>query len=159
MHGAITIKDIWVPLSPYSQDSTIMDRVLEIDIDPGTAKCINLCRLHKQMYHVSDLLHSQQRHLHADIFNPHKQRQNLEKFPVISVPKSYWKVWERVVKTIYQSTNLSSQISGPKIRKEHCIWLQHDDHSHIIRNCGNHEYVKYNLLQHTRNIQTYTRAG
>ena len=110
------------------------------------------------MYLVSDLLDSQQRHLHVDIFNPCKQRQNLEKFPVIIVPKRYWKTWEGVVKTIYQST-LSSQIPGPTIRKEHCIWLQHDDRSHIIRNCGNHKYVKYKLLHHTRKIQTYTRVG
>lgn len=132
MHGSITIKDLWVPQSNYSNDITLMDKILGIDLDQATTKRINLCRLHKQYYHISDILHSRQRHLYHDIFNPRKQRPNLEKFPTVVVPKAFWKTWEGVVKTIYQSFRLTTHNMGPVIRKEHCIWLQHENRSHIL---------------------------
>ena len=94
MHGSVTISNLWVPQSNYSQDVIIMDRVLEMNIPNSTIKTINTCRLYKKRYHISDLLDSCHRHLHADILNPYIRQTHSDKFPTIEVPRSFWTKWE-----------------------------------------------------------------
>ena len=159
MNGSLIIRDIWTPQSNYSDDIFIMDKVLEIKLPESTVKKINLCRLHKEYYHLSHILDSKQRLLHRDVFIPSAKRANREKFPSVSVPKSYWNIWENVIKTIYQSVRVSGMHFGMVRNKESSMWMQHKDQSHIIRNCGDNKFIKYKSIHATRNTHTYTRQG
>ena len=82
----------------------------------------------------------------------------LEKFPVIQVPRSYWKKWEAVMKTIYQSLRVSGFYPGSTVHKSQCIWLQHSDRSHIIRKCDNNVYIIYTLKTQSRKHCCYNRV-
>lgn len=62
MHGSVTVKEIWKPQSNYSDDAIIMDRVLELNVPMEAIKKINICRLHKEYYHITDILDSMQKY-------------------------------------------------------------------------------------------------
>ena len=122
-----------------------------------TQKKFNLCRLHKEYYFVTDLLDSQNRYLHQDVFSPTHKRPNLGKFRTVQVPAPCWRVQETAIKPIYQSMRVSRHMIRPPVNKKMAIWLQHVDESHILRNCGNNLFIKCPLVKSTRTICKYTR--
>lgn len=157
MHGSLTIRHIWTPSKIYSNDISIMEKVLELDIPIANVQQVNLCRLHKRLYQVNEMFDNQQKYLHNDIFDPSKQSSTNDKFPIVIVPPQHWKTWELVIKTIYNATRVSGYYPGVVVNKFQGIWLQHIDRSHIVRHCGNGKFIKYKMESITRNVQTYTR--
>ena len=157
INGKIILKDLWVPESIYRNDITLMEKIISIDIPINTQKQLNLCRLHKEYYYVTDIMDSQNQYLHPDAYSPTAKRPNMEKFPVVTVPAPYWRKWENVVKTIHASLRVSRFTLKANVDKNAGVWLQHRDKSHIIRNCGEHKFVKYKHVRSTRTVQEYTR--
>ena len=159
MHGSIVISDIWTPTKTYQNDISIMEKVVEMNITVPMMRQINLCRLHKRVYHITDLFDSQQKYLHNDILNLTIQQPTLGKFPTIVVPPRFWKTWDMVVKTIYQSTRVSGFPPGESLDKRAETWLQCHDYSHIIRYCSKNHYIKYYHESSSRKYHVYTRSN
>ena len=92
LQGKIVFSNIWTPHSDQTNDVTLIEKIIEMNIPVTTQKKLNLCRLHKEYYFVTDLLDSQNRYLHQDVFSPTHKRPNLGKFPTVQVPAPYWRV-------------------------------------------------------------------
>ena len=101
--GTIEFEDAWIPQSIFPNDIMLMDKVMEISLPIHTIKKFNMCRLQKQLYFITDVLDSRQQGLHPTIMSPDYIHQNNEKFPHIQVPKSYWKVWDNIIRSIHAS--------------------------------------------------------
>ena len=135
-----------------------MIRVMEMDIPMSWQKLINLCRLHKEYYFVTDIFDSKYKYLHPDMFHLDKKRPNLEKFPKVIVPKQTWKIWNNVIKTLYQSVRVSGFYPGHAQSNTYGIWLQHRSYDHILRNCGNVIFIKYKIKSRKRKAFCYDRS-
>lgn len=150
INGSIVIPKVWTPDKFFTNNIAIMERVMEMDTSTHAQCQINLCRLHKEYYFITDILGSKHRYLHPDVLHPHKKRPNLEKFPTVQVPHHYWKRWDTVIKIIYQSIRVSGFYPGSIVNKQNCTRLQHSNRSNIIRHSGNDIYIIYPLQSQGR---------
>ena len=155
--GKIVLDNHWIPKSPYQNDCMIMDKVMEIQLPQVTVKKINQCRLQKQIYFISDILDSRQKSLHPSIMDPTYKRLNKEKFPVVEIPKSYWKIWSNVLRSIHASLRVSSFNLGKTVHKDYATWLQKDDRSYLILRMDKNSYRFFKLKERSRTKFIYDR--
>ena len=118
MQGKLVFSNIWTPQSDRQNDVTIIEKIMEMNIPTTTQKQLNLCRLHKEYYYVTDLFDSQNKYLHQDVFSPEHKRTNNQKFPTVQVPAQYWRVWETAIQTIYRSIRISRHMIGTMMNKK-----------------------------------------
>ena len=118
MQGKLVFSNIWTPQSGRQNDVTIIEKIMEMNIPTTTQKQLNLCRLHKEYYYVTDLFDSQNKYLHQDVFSPEYKRTNNQKFPTVQVPAQYWRVWETAIQTIYRSIRISRHMIGTMMNKK-----------------------------------------
>ena len=79
------------------------------------------------------------------------------KWPCVQVPKTYWKVWEAILKTSYMSASVSGFFPDQMIRK-HLFWfLQSTDRKHLLSKIGRNQYHVYILDAFSRNKYIYSR--
>ena len=128
----------------------IMDRVTTMSIPTNTISKFNQCRLQKQLYFITDLLDSKQKGLHPSIFLPNYSRQNMEKFPAIEIPKSYWRIWENIVRTVQASVRVSGFYSGPVIRMSQVMWFQHESRTNLLSRIDKNRFLCFKLTSHSR---------
>ena len=157
--GSITIPELWKHESPFENNICLMDKVLEINVPSSTISQFNLCRLFKEIHFVTDILDSQQRKLHPEIFRPAKRPFKHMKWSVIQVPNNFWRTWEAIIKTIHMSMKVSGFYPGKSIRKELFRFLQSTDRKHLLHKIGDKSYHVYTLQEFGRNKYIYSREN
>lgn len=149
--GSITIPNVWQHQSPYEHNTCILDRVCELDLPIQTTQKFNLCRLFKEVHFLTEIYDSRQKHMHPEILRPAKRPFKYMKWPCITVPKSYWRVWEAVLKTLYMSASVSGFFPGQMIRMHLFRFLQSADRKHLLSKIGRNQYHVFMLDAFSRN--------
>ena len=153
--GSLSVPDAWIPKSPYENDNFRMDMVMSINIPNSTIANFNLCRLQKQMHFFTDTSDSKNINLHSLLAHPDYHRSNNEKFPMIQVPNSYWKIWSNILRTLQASVRVSGYYPGRCVSKKRVIWLQKYDRSQLMQKIEEGKYRVYFLQSTSRKIWKY----
>jgi len=106
--GRIRMTKDWVPLPTYSKDINLMETVMSWDIPNSTKRIINLCRLKKKVYFLGDLYETNGKRFKTSIFDLKSENYHDDKFPVITLPKSYQAHWDFTLRKLsndYPSAN------------------------------------------------------
>ena len=128
---------------------------MSINIPNSTITKFNLCRLQKQMYFFTDTLDSKNINLHSLIAHPDYHRSNNEKFPMIQVPNSYWKIWSNILRTLQASVRVSGYYPGRCVGKKRVIWLQKYNRSQLMQKIEEGKYQAYFLQSTSRKLWKY----
>lgn len=110
----------------------------------------------KQVHFYTDLLDSKQIHLPQNITSPTSTFNKLEKFPIIEVPKSYWKHWSAIIKTLYSSTKVSGFYVEKIINKHMMRFLQSNDREFLLFRTKRNQYYVFKLVEYARNKYFYS---
>ena len=151
--GAIEIMNDWVQEN-RKNDIFIMHIVHDLQLSPDKIRIFNMCRLHKKVTFISELLNHELHELDHFVFNPDIQHATEERFPKMQIPKPFWAIWNNLVKTIHHSQTIPIQRIGPIMSKQSCQWLSTKDHIYVYAKRGQH-YVGYRLQKVEKNKYFY----
>ena len=116
-----------------------------------------MCRLKTNTYFLSDILNSDFTKLHPDALNPNFIRKSHEKFPVIAVPKTWWKHWREILKTIESSIKIERHNLGGLRPNHEANFLQSKDRQYLLKRMGKNKFYRYKLQSVTRSKYVYIR--
>lgn len=131
-----------------------MNIVHDVDIPNDKIKIFNLCRLYKQETFLSETFDHTQSVWAPDLFLPGIKMPTNERFPIIEVPKSYWSIWNTILKTIRSSQQILINNIGKYIRIADSPWIITRDRIHLYPKQSKF-YVGYKLEKIEKNVYYY----
>ena len=113
---------------------------------------INLCRLHKRITFLSEILHHDHTDFEPTLWDPNQQSHAnpTERFPQVVVPKAWWTLWQTVLMSIKSSHQIAIHNLVPHLSPATVTWLTTTDFRYLYRKC-NTEYTVHKLLYHDKN--------
>lgn len=112
--GEIEIMNDWVQENREG-DIFVMNKVHDLQLPPDKIRILNMCRLHKKVTFISELLDHELHDLDFYVLHPEAQFDTTERFPKMVIPTTYWTIWGNLVKSIHQSQTIPIQRIGPMI--------------------------------------------
>lgn len=103
--GSLEIMNDWVQENREG-DIFLMNVVHDLQLSPDKIRIFNMCRLHKKVTFISEILDHELHDLDSFVLHPEIQFETEEHFPKMTIPRTYWKIWSSLVKSIHHSQTI-----------------------------------------------------
>lgn len=124
--GTINHSSGWVPTKTTESDINIMELLLQMGYDDQTIRKVNLCRLAKKVYFVSEIVKIGSLTLARGITKFQETAFHEDKFPNIEIPKLYEEIWTNVIRELILKVR-SRDALGCIVSHKAFQWVQGDD--------------------------------
>ena len=151
INGSIVIAEEWEQQA-CKNDLFLMQIVHNMALSKDQIHKINLCRLHKRITFLSEILHHDHTDFEPTLWDPNQQSHAspTERFPLVVIPKAWWTLWQTVLMAIKSSHQIAIHNLGPHLSPATVTWLTTTDFRYLYRKC-NTEYTVHKLLHHDKN--------
>jgi len=157
IEGSIKVEQSWVPTPAYSNDTNIMETVLEWDISEKQKQQINLCRLYFRVYYLGEILDSTASRLKRSILSFSSQNYHQDKFPKIEIPTSFHDIWNYAVRRLIRDNPIGTSL-GYLVSTNSFQWKTIDDGDFLIQ----HHYRKspkfYRMISEPHKKPVFTKV-
>jgi len=141
--GSIQYDKIWTPQACFKNDTNIMEHIVTMDFSALQKYQINVCRLYKKVYYLGELLISTGTKFREDVFDLTKPGFHNDKFPLVSVPKSFTELWKSAILSLAKSRDLGTSL-GPLQNASSYEYLMDSTKQILFRYC-NHKIVSCHI--------------
>jgi len=108
--GTIRHIETWTPKPTFSRDVNIMEEVAQWEVTQETKYKINICRLFKRCYFISDLLDPLGIRFLQGSLTLQSRLFHTDKFPNIQLPKKFEEVWQYAIRRIVQQKGIGRHL-------------------------------------------------
>ena len=117
---------------------------------------LNLCRLHKRITFLSQILHHDHKDFAPTLWDPNQpsHMNPTERFPKVEVPKAWWPLWKNVLTAIRSSHQIHINKLGPHLSPATVTWLTTHDFRYVYWKHEN-TYTVHRLLRQEKNRYNY----
>ena len=155
INGTIRITDDWNQ-QRCENDVYLMRVIHDMALSKDQIHKLNLCRLYKKITFLSEILHHDGYSFHPDLWKPDMpiQANVTERFPIIEIPHSYWKLWRTVLQAARSANSIPIRRIGCLLTKTASRWLITKDCRYIYQRSGD-DYTVHKYLQRDKSTLHY----